>query len=526
MGTRATKSKRITRRVLVASFGVLGAVAGCNLVLDIEEQPVRPSPDAGADGAGESNVSRPAFEACTRDLDCIAPNGCYTPHCDTVLGACTYALCEAKDRTCAKGVCDPATFTCSEPTPYGFVATSYDVNGATSGCGPNPAACVAALFPFVFIGGRDDVVALRGDDLTGRAPVTVPVTELGTKPQQLVASGRRLWVLGAVQGTAPPYRLPVATIDVPSDPTVTVLRARTTIVSYPFPTAIGFAAPGGGLYVAVNDPAQGFAAALLQAPVADDARFGLANAADAAAADASIREEPGTLTMFRAAGVPPGSTLVASSGERLLLHRFPSTFNLVNAPGTATAASAPDQPLAPPLVPIGAATFAQGPDGAVMMAAPVTADPPGDCNCTTHARLQFVLPNAVATATDVNQLLDPESYTNPQVPGMACHVCTPDYFRPRVLAAWLDRRSALTAAPFSGAPAERTLTDVRYLARAPLEANAKRRAQTKPTDTPRGDFAVDRVALTSSNGIGYLILADGQGNDVSVSIYDPRCDTQ
>lgn len=521
-------SARRGRRVLVAMCSVLSAVAGCNLMLDIEEQGVRPSADAdaGVDVVEEADASRPVVEACTSDADCVAPNGCYTPHCDTVLGACTYALCEAKGRTCAMGVCDPATFACSEPAPYGFVSTSYDVSGATSGCGPNPASCVAAVFPFLFVGGRDEVLALRADDLTGKAPAKVTITELAVGPQQIVASGRRLWVLGAVQGTAPPYRLPIATLDVPSDPTVTSLRAVTKVVSYPFASAVAFPAPNGALFVAMNDPAQGFPAALLEAPLADDISIGLRGAADAGAFDASVPETPGSITMFRVGGAPAGSSLAASSGTRLVVHRYPSTFNLVSAAGTAGAAVMPDQPLNAPLVPIGATAFAQGPDGTVMMTAPIVADPPGDCNCTTHTRLQYVFPNAVTTTTDVNQLLDPEVYTNPQVPGMLCHVCAPDYYRPRMLATWLDRRSALVAAPFSGAAANRTQTDVRYLARDPFDANVKRRAQTKPTDTPKGDFATDRIALTSSNGIGYLVLADSQGNDVSVSIYDPRCDAQ
>jgi hypothetical protein len=179
----------------------------------------------------------------------------------------------------------------------------------------------------------------------------------------------------------------------------------------------------------------------------------------------------------------------------------------------------------PGIGPIGKTMFAQGPDGAVMMTAPIVADgPPPDCNCSSHARLQYVFPNAVATSADVNQLLDPEAFTNPQVAGGQCHVCTGDYVRAPTLATWLDRRSVLTASPFSGGAANRVLTDVRLLARDPLEGNPKRRFQTKPTDMPKGDFAVDRIALTSSAGIGYLVLADGQGNDVSLSIVDPRCD--
>ena len=516
----------------MCGLGIAVAISsGCNLVFGIEEQPLRPPPveDAARDAIVESEDADAPQLACTSDADCRAPNGCYTPHCDTVLGACAYALCEAKDRTCAMGVCDPATFTCSPPQPYGFRSTSYDVTGVTSGCGPNPSACVAAAFPFVFIGTRDDVVALRGDDLTGKVPIKVPISELTTKPQQIIASGRRIWVLGAVQGQAPPYQLPIAFIDVPADPTVAVLRARTKLVSYPFATAVGFAAPNGGLFLTHADATQGFATAILQAQLADGATLGLANAtsADAGAFDASAPAlSTGTITMYRVGGVPPGAGLVASSGSRLVLYRYPATFNLVSAAGSSAAATQPDLTLAAPLAAIGAQTFAQGPDGAVMMAVPVALDPIGDCNCTSRARLQWVFPNAIATATDANQILDPETYTNPQTLGALCNTCALGYFAPRVLATWLDRRSALTAAPGGSGPAPRMLTDVRFLGRDPFDGNPKRRARTKVTETPKGDVTIDRIALTSTNGIGYLVLADGQGNDVSLSIFDPRCDAQ
>jgi hypothetical protein len=62
------------------------------------------------------------------------------------------------------------------------------------------------------------------------------------------------------------------------------------------------------------------------------------------------------------------------------------------------------------------------------------------------------------------------------------------------------------------------------LGRDPIEANPKRRFTTKDTDMPRGELGVDRIALTASNGIGYLVIADGQGNNVSLAIVDPACD--
>ncbi len=515
------------RRVVLAATVLVGTLVACNAVLGIEEQATRAVPDEAGD-ASDASV-RPAFEACRRDVDCVAPNGCYTPHCDTVLGACTYALCEAKDRTCARGVCNTSTFVCSDPLPYGFLATSYDVDGVTSGCGPKPEACVAAAFPFVLVGTRDDVVALRADDLTGKTAAKVSVTGVTTRPQQLIGSGRRVWVLGAVQGTSPPYQLPIAAVDVPSDPTVSEIHAQTMLVSYPFPSAVGFAAPNGGLFVVYDDATQGSPAALLLAPSAELTDLGVTSATGPGAFDGGVSTPRGATNMIRVGGVAAGASVVASSGGRLVLYRYPSTFNLIAGAGTPMAVVQGDLALNPPLASINGpttSTFAEGPDGTVMMAGPVNADPVGDCNCNSHARLEWVFPNAIAATTDVNEFLDPEVWVNPvsgPMPAM-CHICAAGYEARRPLATWLDHRSALTAAPASKPLGARNVTEVRFLGRDPFDGNAKRRFTTKVMDTPKGEIGVDRLALTSSNGIGYLVRADGQGNDVTLSIIDPACD--
>jgi hypothetical protein len=520
LSARLGRAQRGALGVALGGLGTIVSLASCNLVFGIEEQGTRSLEDANDASDDSAEAGRPALEKCKRDADCIAPNTCFTPHCDTVLGACTYALCEAKGRTCAAGVCNTATFACSDPQPYSFITTRYDVPNVTSGCGPSPNDCVAAAFPFVFIGTRDDVVALRGDDLVATTPTKVAISDLTVRPAQLLVSGRRLWVLGAVQGQVPPYRLPIASIDVPSDPTVASLHAQTLVLTYPYPTARAFAAPNGGVYVTYDDAPSGFPTAALAGPLP-------ANTNLVAAMDGGS-PPPGAVVMTRVTGAPGNGTIVASSGSRLVVHRYPSTFNIVASPGTEAAATQPDLPLQPALVAYGPITFAVGSDGTMVMSGAVNADVPmPDCNCTSHVRLQWVFPNAIATTTDTGVFLDPEGYTNP-FSGMspACRVCMGDYFGPRALATWIDRRSVLIAAPYSGQGPNRSITDVRVLARDPSEANEKRRAQTKATDSPHGDFATDRIALTSANGIGYLVIADGQGNDVSLSVVDPRCDAK
>jgi hypothetical protein len=290
---------------------------------------------------------------------------------------------------------------------------------------------------------------------------------------------------------------------------------------------VGLPAPNGALFVAYNDATQGSPVALVQAPVTDT-MLAVASAVDGGAMDDAAAPGRSTTTMVRVPGVPAGASMVASSGGRVVLWRYPSTFNLIAAAGTPTAAVQGDLPLNPPLgSAFGPSTtsFAQGPDGTVLMAGPVPVDSAADCNCTTHARLQYVFPNAIATATDVAQSLDPEVWVNPGPPfPCAARTCAASYEGRKFLATWLDHRTALTAAPASNPLGARNVTDVRVLGRDPIEANPKRRFTTKDTDMPRGELGVDRIALTASNGIGYLVIADGQGNNVSLAIVDPACD--
>jgi hypothetical protein len=138
-----------------------------------------------------------------------------------------------------------------------------------------------------------------------------------------------------------------------------------------------------------------------------------------------------------------------------------------------------------------------------------------------------VLPSLNATAVDTNKNVDPEVYSNPIVDPLTsvCHTCTGGYFNQPSLTAWLDPRSALVAAPASDPAANRVYTAVRLLERDPLAAPPKRRFVTSATDMPAGNSTVDRIALTSSGGFGFLVIADTEGNGAKLSIYDPRCDS-
>lgn len=518
--------RRASRRVVVGialAWSSGAALAGCNLILGIDEEGPKVVPEeAGEIATPDAGVdARPTFERCTVDSDCLAPNGCYTPHCDRALGACTYALCESKGTTCSAGTCDTTKLSCDSPTTYGFRTSTYGVAGVTSGCGPTPDACVAAMYPFLFLGTNDTVVALRVDDLLAKSAAKVTLSGAEVKPNQLVQSGRRLWVIGAPVGAAPPYRLPLAVIDVPSDPTVSAIEAKTSFLSYPFPNATGFAAPNGALFLTYNDPAQGLPTAVVDAPVVDNGITTVASAPDAGIDAAPYDAGPGAVayTMYRAPNVPPGGAAVASSGTRLVTLRG-GAVTIVDRPGTASAVSSGDLGINPGFGPQLAPAVTQGPDGVVALSAPVVQNSAApDCDCITLVRTQWLLPNAIATALDQNVYVNPEGYRNPPTNPTMCNSC--GYFISPSLATWIDSRSLLVAAAASN---DRERTAVRLLARDPFSSPATRRILTRTTDVPKGNFATDRVALTSSNGFGYLVLSDSQGNGTTVSIFDPRCD--
>lgn len=513
----------------MAAFGLVVAAAGCNLVFGIEEGSPKP-PDVVADAADEGLPPRVAPSQCRSDVDCVPPTACHTAHCDTLLGACTYVECETKDRACSASVCDRATATCGPPKDHGFRVGAMRAAGTTLGCGTRPDACVAAIYPFLFIGTRDATVAMRVDSPLATAATRVPIKNADFRPERLIVSGRRLWVLGAAQGTQAPYKLPITAVDVPADPTIAFLDASATVLDYPFATAEAMPAPNGRLFLVHDDPARGLPTAILGLPLPPSGSLAVANPygapadagpdADAAPPALPPPSPPPTIPMFRLPTVTAATSVGAASGTRLVAMRgaFVST---VNNAGTAEVSQSAETAINPPLFLLAAPRFSQGADGIALLGAPVNLDgatPMGpDCNCNSAARVQWLVSGAEAPAIDVGLFADSETYTNP-VMG-ACHACPAGYFVPRPLVAWVDRKRALVAAPASEG---RPLLSVRLVTRDPLPVTATKRREV----ATEGNAATDRIALTSAAGYGYLVTANAEGNDPNVTVFDPRCDVK
>ncbi len=509
---------RTAPRAIWLSMMGAGAAVACNLVLGIDERSrSTPSMDAGPPETGVDAAPPGPIERCAKDSDCVPPNGCYTPRCDRALGACTYALCDEPGRTCSIGVCNEATFTCGDFKTYGFRTGGYPIPNVTLACATMADGCAAAIFPFLFLGTATGVIALRIDNVVAAAPTVVPIGGADIGPQQLVVSGRRLWIVGQVQGTEAPYRLPLATIDVPPDPFVTELHAEVASLAYPYAKVAAFPATGEGLFLTLNEPTEGLPTAVVRVPLSPSGELGVVNPLDAAPP-----MTPPSHPMV-SIGAPPGSAVVASTGERLLLYRPQATFNLVTKPGAPGATAGPDLALSPAPPTLARPRFSEGGGGVVTMSEPIAADA-GDCNCWSRQRVQWVMGGESATVLETNVLADPESFMNPWNTLLACGSCTPpEPFATPSLSTWIDETTILLASPASDPIENRAATVVRVVKRDPVLAPAQQRVVTLPSEKPSGDFLVDRIALTSSNGLGFLVIADNQGNNVKISTFDPHC---
>jgi hypothetical protein len=243
------------------------AVAGCALGLD----PSLMAHDAGIPPDGTSGqvslASKDGGDAaptsstgmtCTVDSDCVgvvSAGSCVTSAtCDAVWHVCMLDVCDPG--ACQIASCDLLQKTCSAPTSYGFAVSVFHIASGVGDWGP--ASSVAAAYPFLFVLTNNGVAAYNVANPTGTVPPAVAVHGAPFIPVALVASGRRVYFVGPVEGTGPAFRQAIAWIDVPGDPFLTSLSASTAWVSTTQPTlanAVWNGATGLALtYAATADP--------------------------------------------------------------------------------------------------------------------------------------------------------------------------------------------------------------------------------------------------------------------------------
>ena len=242
-------------RRLRAALGALGILVtstwGCNLLLGIEEQARRPEAARARDRRVDDARRRVRAEHGLRRAGCLLPPRIAI----RALADAGTGSAEIAGRACAAGSCNPVTKQCEGATDYGLRTTSHSMTVAPA-C-TDPQDCVAARWPFVFIGANNGVIATFVDDPIADAArsLTVGVEGVVTK---LVVSGSRLWILSRVadRPRTTLFTAPLAYLDVPSNPTVRRLEAKAARFELPSAAATAFAAPDGGLYLAIDSARQ------------------------------------------------------------------------------------------------------------------------------------------------------------------------------------------------------------------------------------------------------------------------------
>ncbi len=481
-------------RHLVGGVALLGGAAAifaaCSLGLD--ESKIGggdASVDAIGDGGGDVDAANPV--GCQGDNECKPANTCLTGKCDLTRKICLYDLCPAA--ACKASVCDTNAKTCSVPTSYGFRAGSFKVTAGNLGCGGGGAGarrCFAASYPFVIVGTTNGVVGYSVADPTDANPAALPVAGLPFFPANIVASGSRVYFVGSVQGAGPNYKLPIAWMDVPGDPTVKQLSATTvfdtvqvTSVDRIFPDGVG------GIYLQNDNAAKSFPVARITAPLKD--------------------LEP--LAFFASAGMPPNTSPGAASGGRLVTFRqdgsptWSAVLGFETSPATSSAQYGGDQSLA--------ASFgtnytpgyiAHGAAGALVYNASAIDVPDGGPSRVTAVRVGWIVDDDKGTKLEATAKVDVEKYS--QQIGVGSDLAGP--------VAWLDAKRALVLAASASNTSQ---TAVQVATRDGTPAIIPNRRFVLP-------FVPSQLAATASNGFGYVLAPDVNPEPPTVHIFGAGCD--
>jgi hypothetical protein len=452
--------------------------------------------DSGAGDGGDGGPSvLPEAGACTTDNDCKGTAGCFTAKCDVARKRCVFDVC--RQTACNSAACTTTASptTCAPAKPYKYEAAQFPV-GAQIGCGGQLGRCFAAAYPFVFVGTTNGVLAFSAMDPQSTAPPSIPITGLGFVPVQMVASGNRVFFIGNPVGIGTSSRLPLAYVDVPSDPFAKKVEAVTVLANYPRPAAdpVVLYARGDDTALLVDFNAMtSYASAVVAPPLV----------------------EPVTLSSnvisFTAGAAPD-----AVSGTRLMLGQLNPAgtplFALASNAGETSTATVPDVAI-PSATPASSPSyFAQSPEGAVFWAhvaldgppAPPAPPPPG----IRAAKGYFVIADGSASI-DADAGIDLEAFGGaPQGTPTVGPI------------AMLDAKTVMVT---TASPANPTLqTNVSFLTRSPTLAIVK-----NADATPRRSLIalpVGQLAAAGSHGLGYVLAVDPAAPTApTVHVFDPAC---
>jgi hypothetical protein len=308
-------------------------------------------------------------------------------------------------------------------------------------------------------------------------------------PTWIVTSGSRVYFVGAVAGSGPSFKMPVAWIDPPGDSLATARTARTVLQSYGQPSvSVAIGGEGGSLFLVYGDGSKFFPTASLTAPLVD----------------------LGTAALFPLAGIPGGAYPVASSGGRLVAYRwtndgngFASFFSFETSPGTANAQNGGEQALAASIGPTyPQPVVATGPGGALLWMTPsVTMTDAGD-PVLRAARMAWLVDDGTKTTFDATEHVDVETYTPPLPWGTP--VAGP--------MAWIDASTAIVLAAAAGAQGQ---TSVQVASRKPTPSIVAGKRYVLPVST-------GQVGLASSHGFASVLAADAP-DGATLHVFAPGC---
>jgi hypothetical protein len=495
------------RRALTVPLGAASATAAfvaCSLGLDPSKMDVHvdaavPDDAARVDAATLVDAAAPDAEAatgCAKDSDCRAPNACLTGRCDTASRTCFFDECK-QVQACTFSACDRTAHVCAPAASVGFHASHFVTSAGAIGCDDTPGHCFAAVWPFVFVGTTNGVFAFDGQPGLS-APPAVPVSGMPFFPALIVASGRRVYFVGASGGTGPTYRIPVAWLDVPTDPLATSLVARSVFVeSTQAHVQVAFPAPDAGLFLVQTDQSL-YPTARVTAPL----------------------EDLSAVSAFANHGMVAGAVPIASSGDRLIVHQsrgadaLPDAFALVNGAGTQDAGAGAEWSSLQALgVAASDGTMAVGAGGEIAWFAPVVDTSEGfpGRGITIAARFGIVLGGVTASEFEATRIVDVERYA---ADGLSFP--TQQTLGPITM---LGGTSALALAPV---PDPNTKAITVHLIAQHADSDGGSPLVVEPTTFNIDTVPIERLAATSANRVGYVLAADGAGSS-TVHVFAPSC---
>lgn len=511
---------RAALAIILTPLIAAAAVAGCSLGLDhsligqvsdaatpfdtggmepeggADSGPLEAGSDTSASEAGDgspeaaSEAGVDAASGCSQNSDCVSPNACLTGRCNTTTKECAFDLCPSTV-ACMGSACDGATNTCGTPAMYGFQAGAIDV-GTAIGCGGSVATCVAASFPFVYVGTPQGVVAVNVSDPANATPTIVPVAGIPFYPSFILASGSRVYFVGPLQSSGSSgYMVPVAWIDPAADPTAP-LTARSAFVAYPTST-LGGAFPNGtgGVYL---ENTGGSVTGLLTAPVPDP-----------------------TTIMLATTTLGAGETIVGASLTNFVTFETDMAdipnFGVVMGAGTAMPMDEGTQTVSQ----FGAVsryfTFAGAPDGSFLFNAALIDVATGKY---TGVRFGWVLTGGANTNFNGQTTFLAESYTPPA--GFSSSD-TPILAPLAGPVAWLDSNRALVTAAATAAEGGTGSTSVQVVTQANMPPSLVNGVVLSSVPTNM----VGTAGSQSPAGIsfGYVVASSASG--VTLNIIAPDC---